>query len=75
MNILNLEGFLKKYNKKNIMNQSDLQRVYNHPIFPRDLEIYSDKGFVKIHNGSKGGGSQWTCFIIKEKINLLRLIW
>ena len=46
------------------MNESQLQRVYNYPIYPRDSKIYSDKGFVKIDNGSMGG-THWTCFIVK----------
>ena len=47
------------------MNESQLQRVYNYPIYPRDSEIFSDKGFVNIDNGSQGG-TQWTCFYIKH---------
>ena len=47
------------------MNESQLQKVYNYPIYPRDSKIYSDKGFVNIHNGSQGG-THWTCFIIKD---------
>ena len=47
------------------MNESQLQKVYNYPIYPRDIKIYSDKGFVKIDNGSMGG-SHWTCFIVKD---------
>ena len=46
------------------MNESELQRVYNYNIYPRDSEIYSYRGFVNIDNGSKGG-SHWTCFIVK----------
>ena len=47
------------------MNQSDLQRVYNYPIYPRGSKIYSDKGFVNIDNGSQGG-THWTCFNRKD---------
>ena len=47
------------------MNESQLQRVYNYPIYPRDSKKYSDKGFVHIENGSMGG-SHWTCFIVKD---------
>ena len=47
---------MKKYNLKNdTMNESELQRVYNYSIYPRDSEIYSDKGFVNIDDGSMGG--------------------
>ena len=47
------------------MIESDFQRVYKYSIYPKDSEIYSDKGFVNIYNGSMGG-SHWTCFIIKD---------
>ena len=47
------------------MNESELQRVYNYPIYPRDSKIYSDKGFVNIDNGIMGG-THWTCFIVKD---------
>ena len=58
---------MRKHNLKNItVNESDLQKVYNYPIYPRDSKIYSDKGFVNIDNGSMGG-SHWTSFIIKDK--------
>ena len=36
------------------MNESELQRVYNHPIYPRDSKIYSEKCFVDFDNGSMG---------------------
>ena len=48
------------------MDKSDLQRFYSYSVYPRGSKIYSDKGFVKIDNGSKGG-THWTCFIIKDK--------
>ena len=47
------------------MNELELRRIYNHPEYPRDSEIYSNKGFVNIDNGSMGG-SYWTCFIVKD---------
>ena len=40
--------------------------MYNYPIYPRDSKILSDKGFVKIDNGSQGG-THWTCFIVKDQ--------
>ena len=49
------------------MNESHLQKVYNYPFYPRDSKIHSDKGFVNIDNGSRGGTTHWTCFIIKDK--------
>ena len=56
---------MKKYNLKNeTMNETDIQRVCNYPIYPRDSKIYSDKGFVNIDDGSMEG-SHWTCFIVK----------
>ena len=47
------------------MNESQLHKVYNYPIYPRDSKISSDKGFVNIDNGSVGG-SHWTCSIVKD---------
>ena len=67
MTILNSKDFMKTHNLKNsTMNGSDLQRVYNYLIFPRDSKIYSDKGFVNIDDGSQGG-THWTCSL-KEDI-------
>ena len=66
MKILSFKDFMKKNKLKNYtMNESELQRVYNYPIYPRDSKIYSDKGFVNIDDGSQGG-THWTCFIIKN---------
>ena len=47
------------------MNESDLQKLYNCPIDPRELKLYSNKGFVNIDKGSQGG-THWTSFIIKD---------
>ena len=47
------------------MNESQLQRIYSYPTYPRDTKIYSDRGFINIDNGSRGG-SHWTCFIVKD---------
>ena len=44
------------------MNWSDLQTVYNYIIYPKDLNILSDKSYGNIDNGS-WSGSNWTCFI------------
>ena len=49
--------------KRNTMNESDLQRVYNYDIYPRDSKIHSDKRFVDIEDGSQGG-THWTAFEI-----------
>ena len=66
MIVLNFEDFMKKYRLKNdTMNESQLQRVYNYPICPRDSKIYSDRGFVKIDDG-RMNGTHWTCFIVKD---------
>ena len=66
MKKLNFKDFMKKNNLKNdTMNESQLQRIYNYPMYPRDSKIYSDKGFVNIGNG-RMGGSHWTCFIAKD---------
>ena len=67
MKLLNFKDFMKKNNLKNdTMNESELQRIFNYPIYPRDSKIYSDKGFVNIDNGSMGG-SHWTSFIVTDK--------
>ena len=66
MKVLNFKDFMKKNNSKNnTMNESQLQKIYNYPIYPRYSKIYSDRGFVNIDDG-RLGGTHWTCFIIKE---------
>ena len=47
------------------MKESDLQRVYIYPIYPRDSKIHSNKGFVNIDEGSIMG-TDLNCFIIKD---------
>ena len=66
MKVLNFKDFMKKHNLKNdTMNESQLQKIYNSPIYPRDSKMYSDRGFINIDNGSEGG-THWTCFIVKD---------
>ena len=66
MTILNFKDFMKKYNLKNdTMSESQLQRIYKLPIYPRVSKIFSDKAFVDTDNGSMGG-THWTCFIVKD---------
>ena len=66
MKILNFKNFVKKYNlKKTTMDESELRRDHKNPIYPGDSKLYSDKGFVIIHNGTQGG-SHWTYFQIKD---------
>ena len=66
MKVLNFKDFIKKYKLKNdTMNESQLQKVYKYPIYPRDSTIYSDSGFVNIDDG-RMGGTHWTCFIVKD---------
>ena len=66
MNILNYKDFKKKYNLRNdTMNESQLQKIYDYPIYPRDSQINSDKGFVNIDNRCQAG-TLWTCFKIKN---------
>ena len=65
MKVLNFKDFMKKnYWKDNTVNEFELQRVYNYPIYTRYSKIYSDEGFVNNDNGSQGG-SHWTSFIVK----------
>ena len=67
MKTLNFRDFIKKYNLKNdTMNEFQLQRNYNYPLYPRDSKIYSDRGSVNIDNGAQGG-THWVCFIMKDK--------
>ena len=67
MKILTFRDFMIKYNLKNdTMNESQLQRIYNYPIYPRDSKICSDKGFVNRDDG-RLNGTQWTCIIVKDK--------
>ena len=47
------------------MKKSELQRVYSYPVNPRESEVNSDKGFINIDNGSRGG-THWCCFILKD---------
>ena len=57
---------MQKYKlKDDTMNESQLQKIYISPIYPRYSEIYSDRGFVNIDDGSQGG-SHWCCFIVKD---------
>ena len=66
MKILIFKDFMKKcYLKNDTMNESQLQKIYKNPIYPRVSKIYSDTGFVNIDNGSQGG-THWTCFILKD---------
>ena len=66
MKVLIFKDFIIKYNLKNdAMNESQLQKIYNYPIYPRDSKIYSDRGFVNKDNGNMVG-SHWTCFYIKD---------
>ena len=67
MKLLNFNDFMKNYKLKiDTMNESQLQKVCNYPIYPRVSKIYLDRGFVNVDNGSQGG-THWTCFIVKDK--------
>ena len=56
MKILNFEDFMKKYNLKyDTMNESEIQRVYNYKIYPRDSIITTNKRFVNLDDGSQVG--------------------
>ena len=69
LKVLNFKDFMKKYDLKNdTMKETQLQRIYNYPIYPRDSKIHSDKGFVNIDNGSQG------VFIILKITNHIILI-
>ena len=40
------------------------KKNYNLPLYPENSKELSDKGFLKIDNGSLVG-THWTCFIVK----------
>ena len=66
MKKVSFKGFMRRYKSKDdTMKESQLQGVYNYPLYPRDSKIYSDIGFVNSDNASMGG-SHWTCFIVKD---------
>ena len=66
MKILTFKEFMKKYNlKDDTMNESQLQKIYNYSVCPKNSIIYSDRAFVNIDDGRQGG-THWTCFIIKD---------
>ena len=66
MKLLNFKDFMKKHNLKNdTMNEPQLQKYSNYPIYPRDSKIYSNQGFINIDNGSMGG-SHWCAFYVKN---------
>ena len=66
MNVLNFKDFTKNYKLKNdTMNESQLQKIYNYPMYPRYSKIYSDRGFVNIDKGQKRG-NHWCAFYIKD---------
>ena len=64
MTILNFRDFMKKKLTNDTMREAQLQKDYNYPIYHRYSEIYSDKGFMKGDNGSRGG-THWCCFVTK----------
>ena len=47
------------------MNESELQRVYRYPIYPKNSKIHSDRGFVNIHDG-RLGGTHWVVFYVRD---------
>ena len=66
MKVLNFKDFMKMYKLKNdTMDESELQKVYNYPIYPRDSKKYSDRGYINIDNGSRGG-THWCAFYVKD---------
>ena len=77
MEVLNFKVFMEKYKLKNdTVNESQLQNFYNYHIYPGDSKTYSDRRFVNLDDGSRGG-THWTCFIVKDNkyhSNLNRLV-
>ena len=57
---------MKKYKlKDDTMNESEVQKIYNYNIYPRDSKIYSDRRFVNIDDGSQNG-THWPRFYVKD---------
>ena len=63
--MLSLKDFVKYNFKNDTMNESELQRVYDFSLYPRDSKIYSDKEFININNGEMVG-FHWTCFYTED---------
>ena len=51
------------------MTGTDLKKVYNYSIYPRNSKVTKNKGFVNNDNGSMGGNHA-ACFYIKDKKSL-----
>ena len=47
------------------MNESQLQRIYNYSIYPRDSTIYSDIRFVNI-GCYYNGGTHWCAYYVEN---------
>ena len=52
MKLINFKDFMEKKLINDTMNESELQRVSNYPIYPRVAKNYSDNGLVIIDNRS-----------------------
>ena len=55
------------------MIESELQRGYNYPIYPRDTKIYSNQGFINIDDG-RMGGIHWTCFLVNLRNPIILIV-
>ena len=52
MKVLSFKDFINEWNLRNdTLNESQVQKDYNCPIYPRGSKIQSDKEFVNIDNG------------------------
>ena len=66
MTILSLTDFMiKNILKKDTTKESELQRVYNYPFYPKVSKLLSDKSFVNIDNGSMGG-THWCVVYVRN---------
>ena len=67
MKILIFKDFMRKSNlKDDTMNESELHRAYNYPIYPKNSKIHSGRGFLNIDDG-RLGGTHWCAFYVKKK--------
>ena len=69
MKIITFEDFMKKNKLKKDtmkeMNEFQLQKFYNYPIYPKDSKTFSNKRYGNIDIGSLAG-PHCTCFIMKD---------
>ena len=75
MTIPNSKDFMmRKFLNDDTMNEIDLKKVNNFPIYPTDSKFSTTKIFVNKANGVQGG-IHWTLFYRKDNNFLLSFTW